>query len=112
MPEPGSRLSILSASGEAWRAGAPGEGGYPVIVLGGRHADVSITAEMGAPLRQLIAEQALASGADLSEPGSNAARQQFMAAFAEAIYEANEEPLHLVFDELDLWAPQRPIKGW
>jgi hypothetical protein len=35
-----------------------------------------------------------------------------MAAFAEALYEANEEPLHLVLDEADLWAPQRPIKGW
>ncbi|MFL5289752.1 MAG: hypothetical protein ACJ8AW_54540, partial [Rhodopila sp.] len=41
-----------------------------------------------------------------------ATRRQFMAAFAEAVYEANEEPLHLVFDEADLWAPQRPIKGW
>ncbi|MGE3284376.1 MAG: hypothetical protein AB7O13_25940 [Alphaproteobacteria bacterium] len=71
-----------------------------------------ITAEMGAPLGQLIAKQALASVVDLSELGSNAARRQFMAAFAEAIYEANEEPLHLVFDEADLWAPQRPIKGW
>jgi hypothetical protein len=35
-----------------------------------------------------------------------------MAAFSEALYEANEEPLHLVLDEADLWAPQRPIKGW
>ena len=81
-------------------------------MFGGRHADVPITADMGAPLGQLIARQALASVVDLSELGSNAARRQFMAAFAEAIYEANEEPLHLVFDEADLWAPQRPIKGW
>ncbi len=35
-----------------------------------------------------------------------------MAAFAEALYEANEEPLYLVLDEADLWAPQRPIRGW
>ena len=35
-----------------------------------------------------------------------------MAAFSEAIYEANEEPLHLILDEADLFAPQRPIKGW
>jgi uncharacterized protein len=35
-----------------------------------------------------------------------------MAAFAKALYEMNEEPLHLVLDEADLWAPQRPIKGW
>jgi hypothetical protein len=49
---------------------------------------------------------------DLSDLGSNAARRRFMAAFAEALYETNEEPLHLVLDEADLWAPQRPIKGW
>jgi uncharacterized protein len=35
-----------------------------------------------------------------------------MAAFSEALYETNQEPLHLVLDEADLWAPQRPIKGW
>jgi hypothetical protein len=28
-----------------------------------------------------------------------------MAGFSEALYEANEEPLHLVLDEADLWAP-------
>ena len=35
-----------------------------------------------------------------------------MAAFAEALYEANKEPLHVVLDEADLWGPQLPIKGW
>ena len=110
----GARVAVVDPLGVWWglRAGAEGEAGYPVVVFGGRHADVPITANMGAPLGQLIARQALASVVDLSELGSNAARRQFMAAFAEAIYEANEEPLHLVFDEADLWAPQRPIKGW
>jgi len=32
-----------------------------------------------------------------------------MAAFAESLYEANTEPLHLVMDAADLWAPQRPL---
>src|SRR3954451_21052848 len=110
----GARVTIVDPLGVWWglRAGAAGESGYPVIVFGGRHADVPITADMGAPLGQLIARQALASVVDLSELGSNAVRRQFTAAFAEAIYEANEHPLHLVFDEADLWAPQRPIKGW
>src|SRR5439155_4750900 len=35
--------------------------------------------------------------------------RRFMAAFAESVYEANAEPLHLVLDEADLWAPQRPL---
>ena len=57
----------------------------------------------------LLAAEALVCVVDLSELGSNAARRRFMAAFAEALYEANKEPLHLVLDEADLWAPQRPL---
>ena len=30
-----------------------------------------------------------------------------MTAFTEALYDSNTEPLHLVLDEADLWAPQR-----
>jgi hypothetical protein len=84
----GARVAIVDPLGVWWglRAGAAGSTGYPVVVFGGRHADVAITANMGAPLGQLIARQALASVVDLSELGSNAARRQFMAAFAEAIY--------------------------
>jgi hypothetical protein len=73
---------------------------------------VPITAEMGAALGRLIASETLACVVDLSELGSSAARRRFMAAFSETLYEANEEPLHLVLDEADLWAPQRPTKGW
>jgi hypothetical protein len=60
----------------------------------------------------LSPREALVCVVDLSDLGSNAARRRFMAAFAEGLYETNEEPLHLVLDEADLWAPQRPIKGW
>ena len=67
---------------------------------------------MGTPSGRLIAGEALTSIVDLSELGNSAARRRFMAAFAEAFYEANEEPLHLVLDEADLWAPQRPSRGW
>ena len=111
----GARVAVVDPLGVWWglRTSADGAApGYPVVVFGGRHADVPITAEMGAPLGRLIAGQALACVVDLSELGSSAARRRFMAAFAEALYETNEEPLHLVLDEADLWAPQRPIKGW
>jgi len=113
--EAGARVTVVDPLGVWWglRASADGAApGYPVVVFGGRHADVAITPEMGAALGRLIAGQALACVIDLSELGSSAARRHFMAAFAEALYETNEEPLHLVLDEADLWAPQRPIKGW
>jgi len=111
----GARMVIVDPLGVWWglRASADGSAaGYPVVVFGGKHADVPITADIGAALGRLIPSAALACVIDLSELGSNAARRRFMAAFAEALYEANQEPLHLVLDEADLWAPQRPIKGW
>jgi hypothetical protein len=111
----GARVAIVDPLGVWWGLRTSAEGGapgYPVVVFGGKHADVPIAAEMGAALGGLIASEALACVIDLSELGSSAARRRFMAAFAEALYEANEEPLHLVLDEADLWAPQRSIKGW
>jgi uncharacterized protein len=111
----GARVAIVDPLGVWWGLRASADGtvaGYPVVVFGGKQADVPITAEMGGALGRLIAGDALACVIDLSELGSSAARRRFMAAFSEALYEANEEPLHLVLDEADLWAPQRPIKGW
>ena len=113
--ESGARVAIVDPLGVWWglRASADGSApGYPVVVFGGRHADVPITSDMGAALGRMIAGEALVCVVDLSDLGSIAARRRFMAAFAEALHEANEEPLHLVLDEADLWAPQRPIKGW
>jgi hypothetical protein len=110
--ENGAHVTIVDPLGVWWglRASADGSApGYPVAVFGGRHADVPITAEMGAALARIIATQALVSVVDLSELGSNAARRRFMASFSEALYEANEGPLHLILDEADLWAPQRPL---
>jgi DNA helicase HerA-like ATPase len=94
----GARVTVVDPLGVWWGLRASADGatpGYPVVVFGGRHADVAITAEMGAALGRLIAGQALACVVDLSELGSSAARRRFMAAFADALYEANEEPLHL-----------------
>ncbi len=62
---------------------------------------------MGAVLGQLVGTRPLACVLDLSEFGSSAARRLFMTAFAEALHAVNTEPLHLVLDEADLWAPQR-----
>ncbi len=110
--ETGARVVVVDPLGVWWglRAGADGSApGFPVVVFGGRHADVPIAAETGGALGRLIAGRALACVVDLSELSSNVARRRFMAGFCETLYEANKEPLHLVLDEADLWAPQRPM---
>jgi len=111
----GGRVCVVDPLGVWWglRAGADGSAasGYPVVVFGGRHADMALDEGMGAALGHLVGTHPLACVVDVSELGSSAARRAFMTAFAEALYEANTEPLHLVLDEADLWAPQRAQPG-
>jgi len=78
-----------------------------VVVFGGAHANVALHAGMGAALGRVIGTHALACVVDVSDLGSAAVRREFMTAFADALYQANTAPLHLVLDEADLWAPQR-----
>ena len=107
----GTRLAIVDPLGVWWGLRASADAataGYPVVVIGGQHADVPIEEGMGTALGRLVAREPLACVVDVSELGIAAARRRFMTAFAEGVYEGNREPLHLVFDEADLWAPQRP----
>jgi hypothetical protein len=54
---------------------------HPVVVLGGRHADIPLTVGMGAALGRLIGAQGLACVVDVSDLDSAAARRSFMTAF-------------------------------
>ena len=113
----GARVCVVDPLGVWWglRLAADGSapGPYPVVVFGGRHADVPLTPGMGAALGRLLGTHALACVVDVSDFGSGADRRAFMAAFTEALYGSNAEPLHLVLDEADLWAPQRvPPDGY
>ena len=107
----GARVCVVDPLGVWWGlrdladGGSPGP--HPVVVFGGRHADVPLAPDMGAALGRLVGTHALACVVDVSDLGSAATRRAFMAAFTEALYGSNTEPLNLVLDEADLWAPQR-----
>ena len=108
----GARVCVVDPLGVWWglRAGAEGEASSPpcpVVVFGGRHADVALHGGMGAALGHLIGSHQMACVVDVSDLGSAVVRRGFMTAFTEALYAANTESLHLVLDEADLWAPQR-----
>ena len=107
----GARVCIVDPLGVWWGLRFAADGttpaSYPVVVFGGRHADVPLTSTMGAALGRLVGTEALTCVVDVSDLGSAAARRGFMTAFTEALYDSNTEPLHLVLDEADLWAPQR-----
>ena len=112
-----ARVCVVDPLGVWWglRAGPDGSGPGPhaVVVFGGAHADVPLTPGMGTALGHLVGTHALACVVDVSDLGSAAVRRAFMTAFTEALYDSNTEPLHLVLDEADLWAPQRvPQDGY
>ncbi len=107
----GTRVCVVDPLGVWWGLRVAAESGapalYPLVVFGGAHADVPLDPGMGAALGQLVGTRPMACVVDVSDLGSAAARRAFMTAFTEALYGANTEPLHLVLDEADLWAPQR-----
>ena len=107
----GARVCVVDPLGVWWGLRLAADGSapapYSVVVFGGRHADVPLTPGMGAALGRLLGGHAVACVVDVSDFGSATDRRAFMAAFTEALYASNAEPLHLVLDETDLWAPQR-----
>ncbi len=106
----GGRVCVVDPLGVWWGLGKGADGAappFPVVVFGGSHADAPLAPGMAAALGRLVGTQPIACVVDVSDLGSPAARRSFMTAFTAALYEANTEPLHLVLDEADLWAPQR-----
>lgn len=107
-----SRVCVVDPLGVWWglRSNAAGDGpGYGIVVFGGLHADVEIGEASGEAVARVVALHDVSCIVDISEFRSMAARRRFMLAFCDALYDLNRELLHLILDEADLWAPQRPM---
>ena len=113
----GLPVVILDPLGAFWglRSSADGEkAGLPVTILGGEHGDVPLEPGAGKVIADLVVEQPGAYILDLSAFESNAAQDRFVTDFAERLYRlkaTHREPLHLIVDEADSFAPQRPMPG-
>jgi hypothetical protein len=81
--------------------------GLPVIILGGEHGDVPLESTSGKVIADWVATERRSAVLDLSLFGKNEQRR-FVTDFAEQLYHRNRDPLHLILDESDLWAPQKP----
>lgn len=107
-----SRLIIPDALGVWWglRVAANGKdpSPWPVVIFGGPHGDIPIHEGAGGLIGEACASMAESAIVDLSEIGSKAGERRFMLAFLTALYrKASGEPVHIVFDEGDMWAPQQ-----
>lgn len=81
---------------------------YKIVIFGGPHGDLALTEHAGALIGKTVATMAESCIIDLSQLGTKAAERRFMLAFTTALYKnASGEPVHLIFDEVDMFAPQK-----
>lgn len=113
MLKAGLHVVIVDLLGVFWglRSSADGQHeGLPIVIFGGDHADVPLDPGSGETIADLIVNDRISAVLDLSRMRS-AEADRFMLAFAEKLYHRNRRPLHLVLDEADQWAAQRPLHG-
>jgi uncharacterized protein len=88
---------------------ADGKGdGIPVVVFGGDHQDVPLEDGAGAFVAETVAGLGQSCILDF-EYFSKGKQVRFLAAFCETLYDRNREPLLLLMDEAQRYAPQKPI---
>ncbi len=80
---------------------------FPITIFGGPKADIDITSNDGAPIAKLIVSQNLSGIIDVSD-WSFEDMQLFVTEFGDKLYELNTTPRHLIVEEADIFAPQRP----
>lgn len=106
---------LIDPMGTSWglRAGADGtpDGGLPVPIFGGDHADAPLERTGGTLMADLVVEEGLSMVIDVSSLGTRSAERQFAHDFFDRLYRRNRELVHLLVDEADLFAPQRPQPG-
>lgn len=111
----GLPVVVVDPVGVWWGLRSSSDGkapGLPVVILGGDHGDLPLGAGPGAGalVADFVVESRRPVVIDLSlfRKGE---QTRFMTDFAETLYRRNRAPLHLVIDEADAVAPQRPQPG-
>lgn len=114
-----ARFVGVDPLGVMWglRSMADGKSSSPwqVVIFGGAHGDLPLTENAGALIGETVATMRESCIVDVSALGSKSAERRFMLAFLEAIYRHTDQnksdPYHLILDEADRYAPQKPMDG-
>lgn len=82
--------------------------GFPIILLGGEHGDIPLSARSGEAVARLVTEQRASVVIDTS--GLTVGEYtRFFIDFAGKLYTSIRSPLHLVIDEAHYFAPQGKV---
>lgn len=108
----GAKVCCIDPLGAWWglRLAADGRSrsGFDIPIFGGAHGDLPLTEASGALIGETVAGMAESCIIDLSQIGTKAGERRFMLAFLTALYrKISGEPITLVIDEADMFAPQR-----
>lgn len=107
----GRRVGIVDPTGVHYGLRLSADGSkasrWPIVIFGGPHGDLPLSENAGQLIGEACAAMAESFILDLSELGTRAAERRFMLAFYSALYRhTTGEPLILVTDEADMFAPQ------
>jgi uncharacterized protein len=117
MLDAGVQVVCLDPTGVWWGLRSSADGareGYAIIVMGGDHADVPLEPHAGEIVADFVVDSGQSVILDMSGFESNAAQDRFATQFAERVYRrkaSSRSSLHLMIDEADSFAPQRPLPG-
>ncbi len=108
----GLPVIILDPVGVCWglRTSADGmQPGLAVIILGGQHGDAPLESTAGQVIADFVIETRQAVVLDFSSFETRSEQIQFTLDFLTRLYRGNREPLHVIIDEADDVAPQKPF---
>ncbi|MCB1753911.1 MAG: DUF87 domain-containing protein [Gammaproteobacteria bacterium] len=109
----GRRVVILDPLNVWWglRADASGrKAGFPIAVFGGSRGDLPLTESMARPLARLIAHNNLPAVIDMSDMRKGQ-WQRLVCDMLDELFTENRDPLWIVLEEADIFAPQQPREG-
>lgn len=111
----GARVVIIDPLDVWWglRLSADGKApGFDLPIFGGAHGDLPLNDRAGKLLGETIAATSQSCIVSLGGLPTKEAERLFMLHFLDALYrKAGGDPFHVVFDEADLWAPQKSSQG-
>ena len=98
---------------DAWsglRSSADGKSdGYPILVIGGDHGDLTLEPEPGAGVRLAEAIVAERFSCVICTDGLDETHAiRYVREVLGTLYRKNREPIHIFVDEVDMFAPQQP----
>jgi hypothetical protein len=113
----GIHVLILDPLGVWWglrHDASGGPGGYPIVILGGEHADVPLLPTGGEAVAEYVVRSGQSCIVDMSGFDSDAEQDRFVTALLKRLFRlkaTDKAALHLVMDEADMFAPQQPVPG-